>query len=72
MLYLYLVMHLKRMSKLRVTSLIIIISFASSKSVMINNGLNDIEQTNPKLIEGRYIFIPFLTQRQHTPEIRCH
>ena len=30
----------------------VIISFVSSKAVMINNGLKDTEQTNPKLIQG--------------------
>ena len=46
------------MSKLGLMPLMVIISFVSSKAVMINNGLKDTEQTNPKLIQG--IDIPYI------------
>ena len=52
--YLYLGMYLleKDVQNAIKIPLIVIISFVSSNSVMINNGLNDREQTNPKLIQG--------------------
>ena len=52
--YLYLGMYLleKDVQNAIKIPLIVIISFVSSNSVMINNGLNDSEQTNPKLIQG--------------------
>ena len=31
-----------------------IMSFDSTLSLILNNGLNNMEQTNPKLIQGRY------------------